>query len=202
MLNLDRKPRRGRGMESKQLLQKPRVPLLDLLNVFFWVGITSFGGSTAAWLYREIVERNGWLDEDGFVTALTLSQALPGANPVNLAIYVGSQLRGGVGGAVAAFGMIGPAFCIILVLGYVYTQFGASPTVHAMLGGLAAVGVGMTLSVGVKLARHIRKPIPIVIGGTVFVTVGVLHWPMVPIVLVLAPLSIALERLTGWKKRL
>jgi chromate transporter len=77
-------------MKSEPLAKKSRVPLLSLMNVFFRVGITSFGGSTAAWLYREIVERHRWLDEEGFVTALTLSQALPGANPVNLAIYVGS----------------------------------------------------------------------------------------------------------------
>jgi chromate transporter len=187
-------------MKSEPLAKKSRVPLLSLMNVFFRVGITSFGGSTAAWLYREIVERHRWLDEEGFVTALTLSQALPGANPVNLAIYVGSQLRGGIGGAAAAFGMIGPAFCVILALGYVYTRFGASPTVHAMLSGLAAVGVGMTLSVGVKLARHIRKPIPILIGATIFITVGVRHLPMVPIVLVLAPVSIGLERMTTRNK--
>ena len=101
-------------MGSEQFTKVPHVPLLELMGVFFRVGITSFGGSTAAWLYRELVERRGWLDEDHFLTALTLAQVLPGANPVNLSIYVGSQLRGGIGGAAAALGMIGPPFCIIL----------------------------------------------------------------------------------------
>src|ERR1700694_1173488 len=85
-------------MSSESPAEKPFVPLLSLMGVFSRVGITSFGGSTAAWLYREIVQRRGWLDEDHFITALTLSQVLPGANPVNLSIYVGSQLRGGIGG--------------------------------------------------------------------------------------------------------
>jgi len=180
--------------------ETPRVPLLALMSVFFRVGITSFGGSTAAWLYRELVENRGWLDEDGFVTALTLAQVLPGANPVNLAIYVGSQLRGGIGGAAAAFGMVGPAFCVILALGFLYAQFGNSPTAHAVLGGLAAVGVAMTLSIGVKLARKVRKPVPVLIAATLFVTVGVLHWQMIPVVLVLTPISIGLERMAGRKK--
>src|SRR5436305_1818655 len=90
-------------MASETNSTKPAVPLLSLMAVFFRVGVTSFGGSTAAWLYREIVERRGWPDEPHFVTALTLAQVLPGANPVNLSIYVGSQLRGGLGGAAAAF---------------------------------------------------------------------------------------------------
>ena len=167
------------------------------MAVFFRVGVTSFGGSTAAWLYREIVERRGWLDEQHFVTALTLAQVLPGANPVNLSIYVGSQLRGGLGGAAAAFGMVGPAFCLILVLGYLYRQFGAAPPVHAMLAGLAAVGVGMTLYIGVKLSRQVRKPVPILIAVAIFISVGVLHWPMVPVVLVLTPLSVGLAFLSN-----
>jgi chromate transporter len=186
-------------MTPEQSAEKPRVPLLELIAVFFRVGITSFGGSTAAWLYRELVEKRGWLDEDHFLTALTLAQVLPGANPVNLAIYVGSQLRGGIGGAVAAFGLVAPPFCVILALGYLYFLYGSSPIAHAVLGGLAAVGVGMTLFIGVKLARKVRKPIPVLIASVLFVTVGVLHWPMIPMVLALTPVSIALERWSGRK---
>ncbi|HXJ02727.1 MAG TPA: chromate transporter [Micropepsaceae bacterium] len=186
-------------MNSDPLAKAPRVPLLDLMSVFFRVGVASFGGSTAAWLYRELVERRGWLDEEHFLTALTLAQVLPGANPVNLSIYVGSQLRGGIGGAAAALGMVGPPFCIILALGYLYRAYGASAVAHAVLGGLAAVGVGMTLSIGFKLARKVRKPMPTLIAVALFVIVGLLHWPMIPVVLVLTPLSIGLERYAGGK---
>jgi chromate transporter len=187
-------------MSSESPAEKTFVPLLALVGVFSRVGITSFGGSTAAWLYREIVQRRGWLDEDHFITALTLSQVLPGANPVNLSIYVGSQLRGGIGGAAAAFGLVMPPFCVILVLGYFYRQFGSSPVAHAVLGGLAAVGIGMTLFIGVKIAHQVRRPIPILIAVSIFVAVGILHWPMIPVVLVLTPLSIAVERWLGSKK--
>ena len=90
---------------------------------------------------------------------------LPGANPVNLAIYVGTQLRGGLGGTVAAIGLIFPPFCLILVLAVLYVQYGAMP-----------------------------------LAATLFITVGVLHWPMIPMVLLLAPLSIGVERLL-WKAK-
>jgi chromate transporter len=185
-------------LEQSGKPDKGHTALTALIAVFFRVGITSFGGSTAAWLYRETVERRRWLDEKGFVTALTLCQVLPGANPVNLSIYVGTQLRGGLGGTVAAVGLIFPPFCIILVLAVLYLRFGTSPLVHAVLLGLAAAGVGMTLSVGAKLARDVHKPLPIAIAAALFITVGILHWPMVPVVLVLAPVSIATERLL-WK---
>src|SRR5258706_16332146 len=131
MLNRAARARRRHFMISDSPAEKPPVPLLSLMGVFSRVGITSFGGSTAAWLYREIVQRRGWLDEDHFITALTLSQVLPGANPVNLSIYVGSQLRGGIGGAAAAFGLVMPPFCILPGLGAPYARFGAPPVAHA-----------------------------------------------------------------------
>lgn len=178
-------------MSSQPVGDKERVPLLAILGVTARIGMTSFGGSTAAWLYRELVENRRWLDEDGFITALTLSQVLPGANPVNLAIYVGSQLRGAAGAAAAAIGMVGPPFVIILILGLLYSRFGGTPIAHAILGGLAAVGVGMTISIGAKLVPKIMQFVPALIAVTIFVTIGVLHWPMIPVVLVLTPTSIA-----------
>jgi chromate transporter len=170
-----------------------KVPLLSLAGVFFRVGLTSFGGSTAAWLHREVVVKRGWLGEEAYLTALTFSQILPGANPVNMSIYVGSMLRGGIGGAVAAIGMVGPAFVVILMLGYLYSRFGASPLSHAVLAGLAATGVGMTIWMGIKVAKKVRAPVQILFGVVIFVAVGLLHLPTVPVVLVLAPLSVAFE---------
>ena len=180
-------------MASEPLAEKDKVPLLALFAVFLRVGLSSFGGSTAAWLYREIVENRRWLGEEGFLTALTFSQVLPGANPVNMSIYVGTMLRGGLGGTLAAIGMVGPAFCVILLMGILYARFGASPLGHAVLGGLAAAGAGVTLSIGTKLAGKVRKPTPIIIALAIFAAVGIAHWPMIPVVLVLTPLSIGLE---------
>lgn len=172
---------------------KDKVSLFALAGVFFRVGLTAFGGSTAAWLYHEVVRKRGWLDEEGYLTALTFSQVLPGANPVNMSIYVGSMLRGGIGGVVAAVGMVGPAFVVILMLGFLYAQIRGSPLTGAVLAGLAMTGVGMTVSVGVKVAKKIRGVVPILFGVVIFIAVGILHWPTVPVVLVLAPLSVALE---------
>src|SRR5215467_7970851 len=177
-------------MASELQTDKTKVPLLALFIVFLRVGLSSFGGSTAAWLYRELVQRRHWLSEEGFLTALTFAQVLPGANPVNMSIYVGAMLRGGLGGTAAAIAMVAPAFCVILAMGILYARFGASPLGHAVLGGLAAAGAGVTLSIGAKLIGKVRRPVPIVIGLAIFTAVGLLHWPMMPVVLVLTPMSI------------
>jgi chromate transporter len=182
--------------------ERPRVGLLALLFTFLRLGTTTFGGGVQGWVHREIVERRGWLDDKAFLSGLTLAQVLPGANPVNIALYVGLRLRGGPGAAVAVLGMVVPAFCVILLLGYLYRSFGHLETVHFVLGGLAASGAGATLAMGIKVAGRLpRNVMAPAIALTVFIVVGVLRWPMVAVVSVAVPISVAwaviLEKKSG-----
>jgi chromate transporter len=180
-------------MTSAPSAEKPSISLTTLASVFFRVGMASFGGSTAAFLYREVVQTRRWMSEEEFLAALTLSQVMPGANPVNMALYVGSQLRGGVGGFVAAFGLVGPPFVVILILGGLYARYGGFPIVQAVLAGVVAIGVAMVLQLGTQLARNIRRLVPAIIAAAIFLAVGVLNLPMIPVVLVMAPLSVGFE---------
>jgi chromate transporter len=177
---------------------RPAVGLLQLLGTFVRLGAMTFGGSVQSWVHREVVERLGWIDNKAFLSGLTVAQVLPGANPVNIALYVGLKLRGGVGAAVAVVGMIVPAFCVILCLGYFYRGYGHLAVVHFVLAGLAASGVGATLTMGIKVARRLpRNLITALIAVTVFFVVGVLRWPMIPVVAVAIPASIAVAFLAN-----
>src|ERR1700723_1626103 len=179
---------------------RPTVGLFQLLGTFVRLGVMTFGGSVQSWVHREVVERLCWRDDKAFLSGLTVAQVLPGANPVNLALYVGLKLRGGVGAAVAVLGMIVPAFCVILCLGYFYRGYGHLAAVHFVLAGLAASGVGATLTMGIKVARRLPGILMTpLIAITVFIVVGVLRWPMVPVVLVAIPTSIALAFLANRK---
>jgi len=180
-------------MTSAPSAPKPNISLTALASVFFRVGLASFGGSTAAFLYREVVRSRGWLSEEEFLAALTLSQVMPGANPVNMALYIGTKLRGGIGGFVAAFGLVGPPFVVILILGGLYASYGSTPGVQGVLAGVVAIGIAMMLQLGAQLARGIRTFVPALIATVIFMAVGVLNWPMIPVVLVMAPLSVGFE---------
>ena len=170
-----------------------RVGLSQLLATFVRLGTLTFGGGVQSWIHREVVQRLGWINDKSFLSGMTVAQILPGANPVNMALYVGLQLRGGVGAAVAVFGMLIPAFCTTLILGALYRSYGHLAAVHFVLAGMAAAGVGATLTMGIKVARRLpRNLVTALIAVTVFVVVGVLRWPMIPVVVVMVPLSIAL----------
>lgn len=169
-----------------------KATLAEVFWSFLKIGGSAFGGSTQAMVHREVVERRRWVDDEAFLAGLAVSQVLPGANPVNLALYMGLKARGGPGAIVAVTAMIIPAFCIIMLMGFAYRQYSGLPITHFILGGVAAVGIGATLSVGAKVASKLpRNYWTIAIGVAVFVAVGLLRWPMLPVVAVAVPLSIA-----------
>jgi len=169
----------------------PVVGLWELFFAFFRLGLMTFGGAVQSWLRQDIILRRKWVDEDAFVTGLSMATVLPGANPVNMSLYLGMRIRGGIGGAVAVVGIVLPAFCIILLLGLAFHRLIGFPIVHFVLAGLAASGVGVTFFTALGVAKRLPRDVfNIVIGVLVFVASAILRLPMVPIVAVSVPLSI------------
>ncbi|HVB89027.1 MAG TPA: chromate transporter [Beijerinckiaceae bacterium] len=173
-------------------LELERASLGSLFLCFLKIGLTSFGGSARAMMHREAVERRRWLREQDFLTGFAIAQVLPGANPVNLALYVGLRALGAAGAAAAVLGMVTPAFCVIMTMGFIYRSLSGYPATHFVLEGVAAAGVAATLAVGFKVAARMeRRWVPAAVAAAVFATVGVLHLPMIPVVAIAVPLSVA-----------
>ena len=168
------------------------VSLVSLFLVFFRVGLFSFGGGLSGWIYREVVTLKGWMSDDDFFSGLALSQILPGANVTNLSVYIGQRLRGPAGSACALIGLvIGPFFAVI-ALATAYVQLATMPWIEDAMSGAAAAAIGLLLVVAVKGAYSAsRRLVPFLILLATFVAVGLLQWPLVPVVLGLAPVSIA-----------
>ena len=174
-----------------------RVSLPMLAGVFAKIGVMSFGGALSGWMHREIVMRRRWIDEADFLSGLALGQIMPGANVANLSLYIGERLRGRAGAAAALLGMLLPPMAIVLVLAALYGRVADIGWLHRFIGGVAAAAIGLTAMVGLRAARRVeRRPAPIAILLGLFLAVGVLRWPMVPVVLAATPLSLLLAWLT------
>jgi chromate transporter len=170
----------------------PKVPLAALFVVFFRLGLVSFGGGMSAWLYRETVEVRRWLSRDVFLAGYALGQVLPGVNSTNVTIYIGQRLRGSTGAAVALAGLLSGPFAAVLAAGAAWHYLVGIPGFAAAMAGAAAVGVGMLLRLGIVLARRVPlDPVPVAVMAATFIAVGVLNWPLIAVVLVLAPVSVA-----------
>lgn len=171
-----------------------QVSLAAIFAAFFQLGVTSFGGGTAAWLYRAIVQRRHWIDDQSYLAGVALSRVMPGSGGVNLTVQVGQQLRGGAGAVVAVVGLLSGPLVIVIMLAAGFARIAGSTVAHATLDGVAAAAIGFTFATGLVLvpqggAGRIGQ---ILIVAVTALTIGWLRWPMLPVVAGLAPLSIGL----------
>jgi chromate transporter len=165
-----------------------------LFLVFSRIGLTSFGGGLSGWLLREFVTSRQWLTEEEFLNGLAVSQALPGINVTNMAIWIGYRLRGPVGASAGFMGIVVPAAFVIVLLGVLFSYLAQYPITRLALDGAAAAAIGLSLTMGITTARRVaRRIIPWVLLSVTFGMISLLHWPLPWVVLGVGSISIAAE---------
>lgn len=169
---------------------------------FLGVGLLGFGG-VLPFARRMIVEERRWLNATEFTDLLALCQFLPGPNICNLTIALGRRYHG-LGGALAAIGgLMGAPFVIAVGLGALYARFGGVPAVAHLFAGLAAAASGLVLATAVKIAMPLwgksnaRRGMGVAVALLAFGAIAGLRTPLLPTMLVLAPISVWLH----WAKQ-
>jgi chromate transporter len=188
-------------MGDRPTSQPAAAPTLRSLFVsFVSIGMMSFGGGLTAWTRREVVQKRGWLDDKQFLSGYALSQLVPGATNVNLAVFIGTQMKGVSGAVACLFGLTALPVAIVLLAGTLYFQTRGNTGgtwISGALGGMGAVAIGLNLGTGVRLARrNLRGTIPIAIAASVALSIGVLGFPLLRVLLVMLPVSLAAAWLT------
>jgi chromate transporter len=179
-----------------QSIQTTVTPTVgELFRGFFKVTISGFGG-VLAWARREFVIVRRWMTPDEFNELFALCQFLPGPNIVNFSIIYGHRIHGWAGAAAGATGLIVPPVVLMIVAGMLYSRFGDLPVLRGGLSGLAAAAAGLLIATSVQMAEPLfrkRQVRGILLAGAALVAVGVMQWPLLWVILVLAPISIALS---------
>lgn len=167
---------------------------------FTKTSLSGFGG-TLFWARRKLVEDLQWLTAAEFNETYALGQVIPGANMYNFAILFGYRhagVRGAVAGALGFFSM--PMF-VVLSAALFYQHFGTLPLVNKALTGMFAVVVGLTIANAYKMAQsQPRKWRLWAFTLVTFAAVGALRWPLVAVMLALAPFAIGLSWREGTAK--
>jgi chromate transporter len=172
------------------------TPLADLFLGFFSIGAMSFGGGLAAWIRRETVQRRGWLDDRQFLAGYALSQIVPGATNVNLAVFIGAQLRGLAGAVVAVIGLMAVPVGLVMAAGALYAAARAGPTAVPIARGLAGMGaaaIGLNLATGIRLGlNNLRTPGAMLVAAITAAAVGLLDVPLLYALVAMIPVSFVL----------
>jgi chromate transporter len=163
-----------------------------LFLAFLVAGLSGFGGALA-WIHRAVVVKRGWMSEAEFTGALGLCQLSPGPIVLNLAVHVGARYHGLTGAAAAFLGLLLAPCAVAVMLAAAYSRYGHFAVTQSMLGGTVPAAMGLLLTMGIRLAAPLRRSgemVPVAIAA--FVGVVVFRFPVVVIVLTIAPLSLLL----------
>lgn len=129
---------------------------LKLFLTFLEIGAVSFGGGYGMIsLTREAVLGNGWLTESEFLSFIAVSESTPGPLAVNMATFIGSSQGGFLGALSATFGVVLPAFLIILLIAAVIRNLLKYAGVQAFLSGVRPCVVAMILATALTMALGI-----------------------------------------------
>jgi chromate transporter len=178
---------------SMSEIEPPRekVSLFELARTFNHIALASFGGGLSAWSREVLVVEKHWMDEEEFLSAMTMCRILPGANQVNMAVFVGTNM-GGIPGALAAlFGLCLMPVIFILAMGYMYFRFKEVPALKGALHGASAAAVALTFAMVIKTGQKcLTGVVPVLLFLASFVLSGLVRWPLPLTLAVLAPLSL------------
>ena len=186
-------------MRAAEPLRRPRSPG-EIFRVFNRLALQGFGGVLPV-AQHHLVERECWLGKEEFVELLSIGQVLPGPNIVNLALMFGDRFFGWRGALAALAGMLLVPMALVLAAASLYARFAAVPAVAGALRGMGAVAAGLVLATALRLAPALKRgalgrDLGYAVGLATFGAVGLLHWPLVWIVLGLGGASCAL---TWWR---
>ena len=127
-----------------------------LFGVFAKAGALLFGSGYVllAFLRADLVHRLGWFTEAQLVDAIAVGQATPG--PVfTTATFVGYQLAGLRGAAVATAGIFLPAFLFVALTAPILPRLRAHRDLGAALDGLNAASLGLMVAALAPVAASV-----------------------------------------------
>jgi chromate transporter len=164
----------------------------ELFFGFLKIGLLGFGG-IAPWARHVIVEERRWVTDKEFAAILGVGQILPGPNTMNAAVMLGDRFQGVIGVLLCLVGQMVMPLVIVTSLAVVHQRFASIPEVRAALIGAAAGAAGLVLGTALKMTQKIKpSPLALLVAVIPFVAIGLLDWPLVPVVVTMVPLSIAL----------
>lgn len=128
---------------------------LKLFWSFLKIGAFTFGGGYAMipLIRNEVVDKNGWIEDERFLELLTLAQSAPGPISLNTAVFVGYSMRRYAGAAAAVMGVVIPSFLIILLVAIYFRDVQDNRVVEAMFKGMRPAVVALIAAPVFGLAK-------------------------------------------------
>src|SRR6266436_6092109 len=131
----------------------------EVFLYFLMLGFINIGGPVAqiTMMFNHMVERRRWLSKERFVRIMAFCHMLPGPEALQLAIYVGYLKRGVLAGIAAGVTFILPGAVVMVILSWLYLEYGSLPQVNDALYVLKPAVLGIIAAGIIKLGTATIK---------------------------------------------
>lgn len=165
----------------------------------FWLklGFISFGGPAGqiALMHQELVEQKRWISEKRFLHALNYCMLLPGPEAQQLATYIGWLMHRTWGGLIAGILFVLPSLFILILLSWVYIQFGDVPIIAGLFYGIKPAVTAIVFHATYRIgSRSLKNKMLWGIAAAAFVAIFFLKLPFPLIILTAAALGYLLSK--------
>ncbi|MDO5018210.1 MAG: chromate transporter [Lagierella massiliensis] len=118
---------------------------LKLFMTFFKIGLFSFGGGYAMipLITQEVVMSNSWINKSDFINIISISQITPGPIAINIATFIGFNLKGLLGSITATISVILPSIFLVSLMFIFLRKFRSNEYLNMFLEGIKVVIIGL-----------------------------------------------------------
>jgi|SRR5689334_6770477 chromate transporter len=195
-MSLDSPLAAGSGPEvpPSSTVQAAPPGVIALSLAFAKMSLAGFGG-VLPFARRAIVDEHRWMTADEFNETFALCHFLPGPNIVNLSFVFGARFRGFIGGLAAFAGLVGPPMILVSVLAVLYMHYGEIPALRRALSGISGAAIGLLVATVFRMLMPLLKRrdlSALLLMVAVFVAIGPARLPLQMVLLVAAPVSLAI----------
>ena len=106
-------------------------------------------------MIQEQVVAREWATAEELINFVAISESTPGPFAINMATFIGADLKGPVGSTCATLGVVLPSFIIILIVARCYDRFRKSSIVKGCMSGLKPAVVGLIANAVLNVMRTI-----------------------------------------------
>ena len=145
--------------QTTQQTTSSQSELARLVYYFLKLGTIGFGGPQAlvSYMYRDLVEKRRWVEEDEYALAMALSQIMPGPLAAQLAIALGYFRQGILGATLVGLAFILPSFLMVIALSMLYVAYGGLWWMQAVFYGIGAAVIAIIALGSYRLAVKTNK---------------------------------------------
>ena len=127
--------------------------LRELLWAFLIIGLTAYSVAMLQQLKTLVVGRK-WLTQKEMDEGLAMVQLYPGPIMFNLATYSAYRIKGFLGALLATFLFVLPSYLLMVLLSWLYFNYGNVAWVHPLFIALEAMVVGIIVHISLDFANR------------------------------------------------